>query len=551
MMSTRARRRAHLRSATLLAIAMTLAGPGRVGAATFDRVTTERLHRTADLVAVVRILDEGTAFADRDSNPSTRWRATILRQHRGPLEDGRIIDLVERGGELGGRGLLVSGVPRFRAGEVALLFLTRRPDGAWRTHHHDAGVFRPTAEGWEREPHTSPSRIDDTRELESLGIGEWLLTGTEGDVSAPVRQTIFEARDRLTMHVSGNASRFGSAKRYVELAMQAWNDDEASHVFLLRGEDRTAAYAIEDGVSAIVLDSEIPDADSSVAAQTSLFYRTTISDGEEPFFVIEEADIAIRPGLLVSPVVYAEILTHELGHVLGFRHSNEGTPASSDAVMRSAISGRFGPSLGPWDRAALLAVYPQLNPPCTTPRISISGHEQDYENGSDVLLTSTATEGDQLEVFWYRGIRGDRTTLLGVGKELGLTSVREGFPFWVLVVGSCGYVETPTLELRVTFCEPASVHTLDGPSRVIRGSSATLTAVASGQEPLTWEWFDSDPSSGPAAIGNSASFTTPPLNARSMFWVRASNSCGASTAGPLVVEIAEPAPRRGVRPPGH
>lgn len=512
-------------------------------------VPVPRLAEGADAIVVVRILDDGTSFIDENGTPATRWLGRVLRSDGGVLTRDSLIPIIERGGEVAGRGLLVAGVPEYRRGETVLLFLVRRPDGAWRAYQHEQGVFRPDARGWMRGG-GSLSRLDSLA-LDSLEAASWLLTGQEGNVTAPVRHLRFDLRERLTVSVSGSSARFPEARRYVDLAMKAWNDDPASHVYLLRGADTSAGYAVEDGVSAIVLDATIPDADSSVVGQTSIFYSATVTGEGEPFFEIEEADVAVRGGLLVSAKVYAEILTHELGHALGFRHSNEGTPQSADAVMNSGISGRFGPSLGPWDREALAAVYPQLIPACTSPVIAITGHEGLHANGSSVELRAIVTLDAVDSIEWYRGASGNTTHPLGRGSVVMLGNVTESFAFWVRATGTCGFTDTPAYEVLVEFCDPANLVDLQYPAVVAQGTSASVRAVVGGETPLKIEWFDADPASGAAPVAEGETFVTPLLSAPTEFWVRPSNRCGESAVRAFTIDVARASRRRGVRPPGQ
>ncbi len=109
----------------------------------------------------------------------------------------------------------------------------------------------------------------------------------------------------------------------------------------------------------------------------------TIPNGEI-FWSTQEADVEMNRGVmgcsfLVSSGNMNTGVTHEVGHTLGFRHSdqtradNPSVPCSSDptlecsqtAVMRSSVPNGINGALQQWDKNAAAAVYPGGS--CTTP----------------------------------------------------------------------------------------------------------------------------------------------------------------------------------------
>ena len=65
----------------------------------------------------------------------------------------------------------------------------------------------------------------------------------------------------------------------------------------------------------------------------------------QTFFSIADADILVFPSGMGS--AFNSVVIHEMGHAIGFRHSNQGTPSSSVAVMNSSVSFT---SLQQWDK---------------------------------------------------------------------------------------------------------------------------------------------------------------------------------------------------------
>lgn len=78
---------------------------------------------------------------------------------------------------------------------------------------------------------------------------------------------------------------------------------------------------------------------------------------------------------------------------------------------------------------------------------------------------------------------------------------------------------------------PASI-TTDPVSKTINsGSTTTLTVVASGTSPFTYEWYEGSKGTTTTPVGsNSASFTTPPLTSNTKYWVKVKNALNTSGA---------------------
>jgi hypothetical protein len=78
------------------------------------------------------------------------------------------------------------------------------------------------------------------------------------------------------------------------------------------------------------------------------------------------------------------------------------------------------------------------------------------------------------------------------------------------------------------------------PQTITGGSTATLTVVAAGTAPLSYQWYQG-PSGTPVGT-NLSSFTTPALTATTSYWVTVTNSLGSvsSAAATITVNTATP-----------
>lgn len=488
-----------------------------------------------DAEAVIRVeIGESVSICERGI-PCTSWEARVLSGVRG-LRTGDSIILRELGGEIGGRGVVVSGIPRYQRGEIIRARLIRNADGSWRAWEHERGITRITGQA----PTAASARMVRPAATDPAA---WLLTGESAGTSLPVRHDRFSLRDRLEFVISGNSATYPNARALIDRAMQAWNDDAPSHVFTIRGGDATAPYAVQDGMSAIVLDDPIEGADPSVVGQTFIFYRTVASnDGRGPFYAIDEVDIALRARNFPSGALYLELLTHELGHALGFRHANEGTPASSDSVMNSSLSGRFGASLGSWDRDALADVYPQLTPECSGAPISVVASSASVKEGGSVTVSAGVPPGTAVQ--WFRGSRGDRSNAIGAGTELTLTNLREPVRVWALATNGCAFANSPELFIDVAVCHAITIFEISPSRTVAPGSSVDLDVQHGGEGPFTYTWYRGEIGDVSHPVGSARSIVSGPIATTTSFWVRIENDCTRSDAGPVRIRVEGSKSRR-------
>jgi autotransporter-associated beta strand protein len=72
------------------------------------------------------------------------------------------------------------------------------------------------------------------------------------------------------------------------------------------------------------------------------------------------------------------------------------------------------------------------------------------------------------------------------------------------------------------------------------GAATTLTVVATGSGPLTYQWYQSTSGVELNPVGeDSASFTTPPLAMSTSYWVKVANGAGAAVSSTATVTVTE------------
>ena len=81
-----------------------------------------------------------------------------------------------------------------------------------------------------------------------------------------------------------------------------------------------------------------------------------------------------------------------------------------------------------------------------------------------------------------------------------------------------------------------------GGGSVPYGSSATLTATATGTTPFTYQWYEgpSGVTANPISGATGSSYTTPAITETKQYWVKVSNACPSSAGSATVTVSAEP-----------
>lgn len=165
---------------------------------------------------------------------------------------------------------------------------------------------------------------------------------------------------------------------------------------------------------------------------------------------------------------------------------------------------------------------------------AITGQPQSVTiaNGAFTTLTVTPSGLGPFTYQWYQGSSGDTSTPVGTNSPTFTTPVLTSTTsYWVHVsnLSNPGGVDSDTAIVTIPVQSPAAVVTQPSASLIARGTSATLSVFASGTAPLAYQWYQGPKGDTSSPVGtNSASLTTPVLNADSSFWVRVTNAFNAT-----------------------
>jgi hypothetical protein len=171
------------------------------------------------------------------------------------------------------------------------------------------------------------------------------------------------------------------------------------------------------------------------------------------------------------------------------------------------------------------------------PSISTQPASATINAGETSLLTVDAT-GPSLSYQWYRGAVGVTTSPVGTNSANFKTPILNGTAtYWVRVSNAAGSVNSSLATISIL---PFITMQPDSP-RISQGYTATLSVVAGGSSPLTYQWYRGAVGVTTTPVGtNSPSFTTPTLTDTTTYWVRVTNAAGSVSSSLATITLVYP-----------
>jgi hypothetical protein len=543
---------------------------GSLSAATFIAPGDAELLGRAEVVVVATVLDSAARETD-DRMIYTDARLRIEQVIKGHAPD--TLTVTELGGFANGHGVAVSGSASYQPGTRVLAFLRQRPDGSYFTAYMALGKYRFI----ERDGIEILARDADGIDVDdqsafaarpATDFVEYMRNGAPATAQRPLQFEANAERGQTPVTEASAASyvltdplplrwncpsactkswTVGSPQQGtvdtaegVENAMAAWSNEPDAWINLTIGGFNVHTAHTNDDINDIIFNSSDSAGVCDAGIGCGIVYHNAQQhtfDGST-FYSIVSSDVIVRP-VNFTQSAFEGVLTHELGHGIGFKHA----PASGK-IMSPTPAG--GSTLRDYDREAVAEVY-GVGLPCTPPSsVNVSGGGTIF-SGQTKTLTATANGSTPFTYQWFRGNAGDTSNPVGTNSASFTTpALTTTTSYWVRVSGCTPAVSANSATVTVTVeeCPTPNITAHPQNKNIAPNTTATLTVAASGGSPFTYQWYRGSTGDTSNPVGtNSSSFTTPQLTETTSYWVRVRNTCGLNALSNTATVEVQPCPK--------
>lgn len=488
--------------------------------------TTFVVPDDAELVAKSAVIVvgnvEGSYTQENDGMIETVYEIRVergLKNFSTVARQDELLRVVSPGGVIDDRGIHVEGAAHFEQGERVLLFLTPDHKGRWTTTDLTLGKFSfvtstagekllvrdmENVVGWNRRGQVHREKV--RKETGFLGFiretmrgnrvpDDYLVEasavtlpadettamriGTEAAFSGasytswvsgqPIRRATMSAGvtyyKRSDQNISGLSDGGVSV---IQNGLAAWTNECGSVINLIYGGTRSTASANFDGINVVEFNDPQGRISGSWGGSGTIglafqsFQSSHTFEGRS-WLSITDSDVVFQDGYPGTHGSFPTAMTHELGHTLGWRHSNQNhqtggacnasvEECTSAAIMNSVVSPGYQYSLQPWDVNAAQSVYPgsTCGPVCTAPLITGQPSSSTISSGGSATLSVSATGTGPFTYQWYGGTSGNTTNPVagGTGATLRVTPSSTS-SYWVRVSNACGSANSNTATVTV------------------------------------------------------------------------------------------------------
>jgi hypothetical protein len=545
-------------------VLFTLAAGSLANATIVVPISEETLIEDAAAIVIGHVTSMQGGYDHRRATIFTNITVAIQEVLKGgiPLGD---ITLRQPGGSFGDLHSWVSGSPRFTLGEKVLLFLRTDREGMLRVAHLYQGkftVFFDSAAGEDYATRETPAGV---RPLPHSTQGPTLGTAQQEthrmrDLTDRIRNRVRSAPNQRSQQrlpltlapevsedttlgaISAEFSFMGPARWFepddnnpvpmkinsageplaptngfdqVRQAFLAWSTVSGS-TFRYQDEGLTDAVGFQrDYVNAVSFGDPLGEMDppancSGTLAQGGFYYRSsqTRTVNGTTFYRIMEGDLVFNDGwtgcgFYENAANFAEVATHELGHVLGLDHASD-----SNATMypMAHFDGR-GASLRQDDISGLQTIYPGYSL-----TVTLAG------SGSGIVISDPT--GIDCGTDCTQTYAADTNITLTATPAAGST-----FTGWS---GACSGTETCTVTMdanksvTATFATALAMLLTPAPGSTLAGATTTFTWTAGTGVSQYWLYVGSttggwDLYTQPFGPGTLSTTVTLPTDGRTLY----------------------------------
>jgi hypothetical protein len=400
--------RRSLAPSILVCVAVAFFSAANAHAMTVVPVSTGDLAVSSRAIVAGRIVDVETAWHAERGAVYSYVTLDVERVLKGDVPPGLVV-LRQRGGQTDDHVTWVDGAPDLRRGHRALFFLNTDREGALRVAHLSLGHFAvetdpvtgaeravravlgddlPLADleaeitveiarresdvaRFEAELHGGPLLIAPPEYVASAGTGGPRPSFTF--IQPGFRWFEPDSGGIVSFTVAGRGPTPSQGVDEAKRAFEAWSTVTGSNLRLAYSGRSSGGGHRADGRNAIAFGDPLDEIDPPVnctgvvaSGGISASLPDTKTIGGKRFVRIGEGDVVVNDGFdcfIGNTVVLSEVLTHEMGHALGFGHSSERisetNPRLKDATMFFAIhNDNRGALLRSDDSEAARFLYP-------------------------------------------------------------------------------------------------------------------------------------------------------------------------------------------------